>query len=98
MTPKPPKASRDRKLIGVWIILLVCFVAELLGHTWCRVQSVRVGYEITAARRHGQKLLSTQRQLKVELASLKSPQRIAKIARQRLGLVMPDANQTIVMP
>jgi cell division protein FtsL len=39
-----------------------------------------------------------QDNLKIELARLKSPQRIAKIAREQLGLVRPTPQQTIVLP
>ncbi len=39
-----------------------------------------------------------QDNLKIELARLKSPQRIAKIAREQLGLVTPTPKQTIVIP
>jgi hypothetical protein len=33
----------------------------------------------------------------IELARLKSPERIETIARTRLGLVMPDAQQTVIL-
>ena len=39
-----------------------------------------------------------QKNLKIELARLKSPERIAKIAETKLGLVMPSAKQTIIIP
>jgi cell division protein FtsL len=39
-----------------------------------------------------------QDNLKIELARLKSPQRIAKIAKSRLGLVTPTPKQTILLP
>jgi cell division protein FtsL len=42
--------------------------------------------------------MTLQNNLKIELARLKSPQRITKIARDHLGLVVPKPEQTIVMP
>ena len=39
-----------------------------------------------------------QNNLKIELARLKSPDRIAKIAKQQLGLIMPTTDKTILMP
>jgi cell division protein FtsL len=39
-----------------------------------------------------------QDNLKIELARLKSPRRIARIARERLGLITPTPEQTILIP
>ena len=39
-----------------------------------------------------------QDKLKIELAVLKSPKRITKIARDRLGLIRPTPEQTMVIP
>ena len=78
--------------------LLTLFVLELLFYTWCRVQCVNIGYEINEQTRRHQQLLKLQGNLKIELALLKSPARIAEIARTRLGLKIPDAKQTIVLP
>lgn len=80
------------------LALMFAFMAELLFYTWCRVQYVRVKYEIQEQTTRIRKLAAMQDNLKIELARLKSPQRIAKIAREQLGLVMPTPNQTIVIP
>ena len=86
------------KATALWSALLVIFIAELLSYTWCRVQCTRVGYEITRSEAIRQKSIALQNNLKIELAVLKSPERIARIARDKLGLVMPNSKQTIVMP
>ena len=83
---------------GAWIVMLIFFMAEMLFYTWCRVQYVNAGYELSRASKYNQQLLSLQNNLKVELARLKSPQRIEKIAKQRLGLVHPSREQVIVLP
>lgn len=80
------------------LALMFAFMAELLFYTWCRVQYVRVKYEIQEQTTRIRKLSAMQDNLKIELARLKSPQRIAKIAREQLGLVMPTPKQTIVIP
>ena len=86
------------KMIGIWILLLFIFVGELLLYTWSRVQCVRIGYEISATTKKNRDLMALQKSLKVELARLKSPERIARIARTQLGLIMPNAKHTIVIP
>lgn len=95
---KKRKSARNLKTTALWTALLVIFIAELLFYTWCRVQCTRIGYEITQARTLREKSITLQSNLKIELAALKSPERIARIAREELGLVMPNAKQTIVMP
>jgi cell division protein FtsL len=89
---------RSLKSIGLWGALMAIFIVELLIYTWCRVQSTQVGYEITRAAEIQQERMTLQNNLKIELARLKSPERIIKIAREHLGLVVPKPEQTIVMP
>jgi len=98
MVARNRKAVRQPKITGIWMVLLMLFVLELLFYTWCRVQWVNIGYQINEETRRHQHLLNLQSNLKIELALLKSPARIAEIARTRLGLKIPDAKQTIVLP
>lgn len=91
------RTSRPRRVL-IWTVLLVVFIAELLFYTWCRVQCTRIGYQITEADKTRQNLVTLQNQLKIELAHLKSPDRIETIARNRLGLIMPRPEQTVVIP
>jgi cell division protein FtsL len=100
MTEPAPKARRrrDPKMIALWLLLLGALIAELFGYTWVRVQCVRVGYEIAALNRETQRLTELQDNFKVELARLKSPQRITKIAREKLGLTLPAPRQMMVLP
>jgi len=97
---KKPKKRKQRnpKVTIACLLLMFVFMAELLFYTWCRVQYVRVKYEITEQTNRIRKLSAMQDNLKIELARLKSPQRIAKIARTQLGLVTPTPKQTIVRP
>lgn len=92
------RKKRNLKQIGLWGLLMVFFIAELLFYTWCRVQCTRVGYEITRTNETQRQRLRLQNNLKIELARLKSPARIATYARERLGLRMPTPEQTMVLP
>ena len=95
MAKKALKNLHNPKMIGIWVLILFVFVGELLFYTWCRVQCIQTGYEISSERNRQQQILTLQNNLKIELARLKSPQRIAQMARERLGLVMPNARQTV---
>ncbi|MGE5258956.1 MAG: cell division protein FtsL [Hyphomicrobiales bacterium] len=95
-TPGPRR--RNPRMLALWLSLLCVFIAELLVYTWVRVQCVRVGYEISTLNKEQQRLNELQANLKVELARLKAPQRITKIAQERLGLTLPAPRQMMVMP
>lgn len=83
------------KIAGAWIFLITIFIMQLLVYTWCRVQCVRTGYEISKETDNYQKLITIQNTMKIELERLKSPERIAKIAKNKLGLVTPAPQQKI---
>ncbi len=83
---------------GKWIVFLLIFIAQLLVYTWCRVQCINVGYEISRETDNRQQLLAIQNRLKIELERLRSPERIADIAAKRLGLITPDPRQKIEIP
>ncbi|MCK4485609.1 MAG: cell division protein FtsL [Desulfobacterales bacterium] len=95
---KKRRASKRRHpMIAIWIAFMVVLMAELLVYTWCRVQYVQTGYEITEATQEHERLMDLDRKLQVEEARLRSPERIMRIARQR-GLVMPGSKQVVVIP
>jgi cell division protein FtsL len=98
MKNKKRRKQRNPKVTIACLAIMFAFMAELLFYTWCRVQYVRVKYEIQEQTTRVRKLAAMQDNLKIELARLKSPQRIAKIAREQLGLVTPTPQQTIVIP
>ena len=89
---------RPRLWTGVWVLLMGLFFLESLFYAWCRVQCNNAGFGIDRETRRYQALVKERNTLKVELARLKSPERIEIIARTRLGLAMPDARQTMTLP
>jgi cell division protein FtsL len=98
MVRKIRKNNGGVKITGIWIILMVVFISELFLYTWCRVNCIGVGYDISKETKKQQELIALQTNLKIELASLKSPERIAKIAKDQLGLIVPSKDQTITIP
>jgi len=98
MSPSIRKKSRKLKEMGIWIIFMFFFISELFLYTWSRVQCVGIGYDISKAGNHQKQLVVLQNNLKIELASLKSPARIAEIAKNRFGLTMPTPEQMIIIP
>ena len=97
--PKAKKRKqRKPRVMAVFLCLMLVFIAELLFYTWCRVQSVRAKYEISEQMSRIRQLAAMQDNLKIELARLKSPSRIATIAKTQLGLITPTSKQLILIP
>ena len=92
------KKKLSLKFMLVGLAIMGLFIGELLLYTWSRVQCVRLRYEIAEKVDEHKHLLAFQDNLKIELARLRSPQRIAEIARTKLGLIIPKPNQMIVVP
>jgi cell division protein FtsL len=92
------RKPRNPKILAACLLFMGLFIAELLFYTWCRVQSIQVRYEISELTADRERMLKLQDNLKIELARLKSPQRIAQIATQQLGLVAPTSKQLIIIP
>jgi cell division protein FtsL len=93
------KSNSGRRLkgMGIWILILSLFISELLGYTWSRVQCIGIGYEISRGNEKRARLVTVQKNLTIELARLRSPERIARIARERLGLITPKPDQVIIV-
>jgi cell division protein FtsL len=77
---------------------MALFIGELLVYTWSRLQCIQIGYEISAETENHAECIAVQKNLRIELARLKSPKRIAKIAQAYLGLDPPSPEQIISIP
>ncbi len=78
-------------LLGLGVLVFV-FV---LAFAWQSFNFVRDGYRIEEVRAQHEALEEWNHQLRLEHASLADPQRIDTMARQKLGLSMPQPQQVI---
>ena len=97
MPAKDKKTTQRLKTIGMWMIILSLFISELLIYTWARVQCINAGYEINTAARKNAELTAVKKNIQIELARLKSPERISQIAKERLSLTTPTPEQIIIV-
>jgi cell division protein FtsL len=81
----------------VWIVILVFLTLELFVFTWSRVQCTTVGYALTHEQDVHNKLVSFKKELIIERAHLRSPDRIAALAQERMGLNIPEQNQILTL-
>jgi cell division protein FtsL len=90
--------KRRRRHAVAFTLLALCLVGVALLHVWLRLQVVHMGYVLSTTSKLQNQLEQENRELKIELATLTSPDRLAAMARKRLGLVSPDKGQVIVLP
>jgi cell division protein FtsL len=82
-----------RRLLALGAILVLACIA----HVWLRLQVIRLGYDLSAARAMQLRLEHERRELEIELAMLRDPARIERTAR-RLGMTVPRAGQVTLLP
>lgn len=87
-----PKSHRDYIVVTV---LASMFLFGLFVYGWQHYQYRQYGYRIEEAQKQKEQLSEIGRQLRLERASLRSPQRIDSIARRDLGMVVPAPGQLV---
>lgn len=89
---------RQRRFFLSTLLLGLCLVGLALLHVWLRLQVVHLGYVLSTTSKLHSQLEQENRELKVELATLTSPDRLEAMARSRLGLVEPEKGQVVLLP
>ncbi len=80
------------RMLAVFMGLCLVFV-----FVWERVDIVRVGYQIERLK-HDKVMLERERdELRVKFSALSAPDRIAKVASEKLGMVLPQQGQVIIV-
>jgi cell division protein FtsL len=79
-------------------VLVGALVSLALLHVWSRLQVVQMGYVLSTSAKLQNQLEQENRELRVEIATLTSPDRLEGRARGRLGLARPQKGQVIVLP
>ena len=79
-------------------MLAVGLIGLVWLHVWLRLQVVQMGYVLSTTSKLQSRLEQENRELKIELATMISPDRLESLARRRLGLRQPEKGQVIVLP
>ncbi len=90
--------QRRRRVFFSAVLSGVCLVCLALLHVWLRLQVFHLGYVLSTTSKLQSQLEQESRELKVELATLSSPQRLEQMARSRLGLKEPEKGQIVILP
>src|SRR5215831_20368865 len=73
------------------------FLFGLFAYGWQHYRFMQYGYRIEEAQKKKEQLSEIGRQLRLERASLRNPQRIDSIARGQLGMVVPAPGQLVTL-
>ena len=80
------------------VLVALCFcLAGMVVYMWPRVHIVRQGYRIQTLEQRARDLFQEREQLRLEIASLKDPQRVYQVATDRLGMMVPSHEQIFVL-
>jgi cell division protein FtsL len=92
--------------VSLWSVLVHLLPAFLLGglfaavgvvHVSSRVLVVRAGYGLMDLEAENRALIRENDRLKLELATLKNPARLEKIAREELGLAPASPREVMTL-
>ena len=89
----------ERRLRDLWqsLGIGILLVLVLLFSAWQHFELLRHGYKLEQMQRERASENDINRHLRLEMETLRAPQRIEKLATERLGMVAPGAAEAIVL-
>lgn len=85
------------KLCGKQLAVAGLVAVALLSYAWQRYECLDMRYQLEQASQQQAKVLELNRELRVELATLRSPERIDLLARNQLGMKVPQPTEIITI-
>ena len=77
-------------------LMVICAVMLLsLFYVWPHIRMTELEYQIAEEMGNRQRLLEEREKLKIEYATLKAPQRIETLAREKLQMTYPERDQLV---
>lgn len=81
--------------VGTAVLLIAPVVFASLFYVWTQVTTVRLGYAISKAGEIHQSLLEENRGLRIQIASLRAPDRLKGLAEKQYRLEPPRPEQVV---
>jgi cell division protein FtsL len=79
------------------VLSLMLALAGVGVYMWPRLQVVRLAYQLQTSEQRLKELLQERDQLQADLAALKDPQRIYRVATEQLGMSVPSHTQRFIV-
>jgi cell division protein FtsL len=98
-----PAGGRLLRVVRSWfvrraLLLGAALVLLCLLRVWQNHLVMRVAYDLSEAGSLARRLEHEQRELELELATLRDPRRLGEVARRKLGMTEPARGQVVVLP
>ncbi len=87
-----------RRQVVLIFAMLLCSMVSGIGYVWSNFERTQIGYELSELKREERRLKEINRKLKLEIDTLRSPQRLERVAVEELGLRPPSPDQIILLP
>ena len=89
----------ERRLRDLWqsLGIGVVLVMVLLFSAWQHFELLRHGYRLEQMQRDRAAEADINRHLRLEMETLRAPQRIEKLATERLGMTAPTEGESVVL-
>ena len=90
--------DRSKRLLNLGLILLsLTLMSGTIFYIHTQVSAVDLGYKIDEALKQKQVLEEENKGLRLQIAQLKSPTRIEKVAKEKLSMDLPQAHQRVYL-
>ena len=89
--------TSSKQLYGLVALSTAMILLGILLYLWPQMRIVALGYQQDALREQQAQALQRQKELQVELASLRRLDRIEQLAIQQLGMKPPQLSQVIYL-
>jgi cell division protein FtsL len=80
-----------------FIFVTLVLMAVALVYVWSHIRMTELEYKVAEEMTIKEKLIEEQNKLKVEIATLKSPQRLEAMAKEKLQMTYPTRDQFIIL-
>lgn len=91
------RRASSKQLYGLVALSTAIILLGILLYLWPQMRIVELGYQQDALRLQQAQALQRQKELQVELASLRRLDRIEQLAMQQLGMKPPQLSQVIYL-
>jgi len=81
--------SRGTRALLAAALLALPLAGVGIFHVWTRTRVLRAGYELGRLEAEHRRLAAERDRLRLEVATLRSPGRLERFARERLGMAPP---------
>lgn len=89
--------SKNSYNILLSLIITVIAISCSLFCVWSHIQVINLGYEISQVNTKSKELLQLNKKLKLEIATLTSPNRVEGFAKKKLRLISPRPDQLVII-